>query len=109
MAVSADWHGRIALLSRHTREVDFGSGAVTALQGQLCDWLRRFAGRRSSLAPGIAAAAYGPVACGPTGRSPRADIAVARFDSDGAVRWVRRFDPGPARSLPSRATVRSSS
>jgi hypothetical protein len=86
------------VLSRHARDVDFGSGAVTAPEGQLCGLLSSFtADGAHRWSRGIAAAAYG----GRVSSWPGGDIAlllstaVARFDSDGAVRWARRFDAEP--------------
>ena len=98
MAVSADGQGRIALFSSHAGEVDFGSGAVTAPEGQLCGLLSSFAADGTHRwSRGIAGAANrGRVSSWPDG-----DIAlmlitvVVRFDSDGAVRWARRFDTEP--------------
>ena len=98
MAVSADEQGRIALLSRHAREVDFGSGAVTAPEGQLCGLLSSFtADGAHRWSRGIAAAAYrGRVSSWPDGDiALMLTTAVARFDSDGVVRWARRFDTEP--------------
>jgi hypothetical protein len=85
------------------REVDFGSGAATAPEGQLCGWLSSFtANGAHRWSRGIAAAAYASrVASWPDGDiALLTSTAVVRFAPDGAARWARQFDGGPRTVIP---------
>jgi hypothetical protein len=103
LAVSVDGQGRITLLSRHAREVDFGSGPVTAPEGQLCGLLSSFtADGAHRWSRGIAGAgSSGRVASWPDGDvALLLPTAVVRFDADGAARWARQFDTAPRTITP---------
>jgi hypothetical protein len=91
---SVDGQGRIALLSAHNHAVDFGSGPVTAPAGQLCSFLSSFtADGAHRWSRGLASGDYGHVSSWPDGGiAVLFPSAVARFTSDGAVFWARRFD-----------------
>ena len=93
MSVSVDGEGRIALLSAHTQDVDFGSGAVPAPTTEWCAFLSSFtAGGAHRWSRGLAAYNARVSSWADGGIAVLLDAAVAGFDAEGAVRWARQLD-----------------